>query len=1058
MPPKRKTKPTKTALSTSPKAHQGGNGTSVMSKRKHSLQGGKTSRLAPSEPLHMTTRRAAKTASNHTSPAAPSIASSSSRRSSLNDLAQLDDASYPVEDVRPAKRIRLSTDSGSPQMSNGSFAEQLPATESQTPEPQGASSRVTLNASKTTGKKRRASGDSSQSSKTVSVRPNGVLTRTQSDVSEQPRRKKRKTETPADPAEQPPELTDASTAPNSPDQIPEVESSQGLQNVLPTNGDAPAKHARRLPGRRRQPHSDINVETDLRRQLNLKMSYRSLAKIQKNLLEELSKRTTYNLVNEPQFYRQCPEYEPLMASLDEYRQRRLNQVNAERDQRLAQEERVLVANRRIEKEQYINRFRDLQDDFLLQCYYRMKQLERQIKADDGAATDDEDNIIAPTYWDMPAETGDDRLEPKFASRSRAYVEAERLLDEEATRKIFDQQRKAFVKANEDADDAIETIPGGFARYIGPDRTEAIAHFNITSLVDAAFEVERTPPPEPPQVISNEQADALFLLATLSEERPRGSLVEEKLHDNQYQQDAPIPAPVATPAPEVEIKRQASPSENFYSNPTTAVQETIKSSPGKVAQLLNHPVKPLTYPEPNGVRYVRDAEPPKTEPPAKLSTNRITDLLNNDTDDVPSYGSRDIRSRPQEPVMPNPYRQEPVLQAHSHIPSGPLRLESIVNSQDLTTNHLPPIGQHQTPPSPYWSKPREPPSEEALRRRDPLDRLRAILDRKSAPRTDGPPRSDQTESDRPQTTTPRLSGAFSPTDRPEAAGKESPRMPVQGYNASPSNPPQSYNESPHIAHAYPPPTSQPTTHDQGPSHWDGERRSSGSQAAQAAAYNGSPAQPYSSDIKSAPTPPTHQSPYAPPGGPQLPSLSQSLPPKPPGPPPSSTINFRFAHYDPAPSRPTYPSPGGYPPVSSHGPPPPPQYPASYNSQSTYQGYVPPPGSFQAPPPPPSSYPPLKIHQYGGQPILPANMAPPPHSQPQMSYSGPSASSPSFSQPGLPPPPSHAPQYEHPSQSPREGLAERPEPQPRPRRQYRSYHAPGTQFRTYQGPDSNRRRGG
>jgi hypothetical protein len=88
----------------------------------------------------------------------------------------------------------------------------------QTPELQKPASSATSTAPKTAAKRRRASDDSSQSSKT---RPNGVLTRTQSDVSEQQPRKKRKTkESQTDTAaDQPPELTDASTAPNSPEQV-----------------------------------------------------------------------------------------------------------------------------------------------------------------------------------------------------------------------------------------------------------------------------------------------------------------------------------------------------------------------------------------------------------------------------------------------------------------------------------------------------------------------------------------------------------------------------------------------------------------------------------------------------------------------------------------------------------------------------------------------------------------------------------------------------------------------------------------------------------------------
>jgi hypothetical protein len=320
-------------------------GTSAISTNtKRKGQDWRQSRLAPDIPLHMTTRRAAKTSSNHTSSATPSSVASGSRRSSLNDVAQQSDF-----DDEPAKRSRMSTDSGSP---NGSFGSNTPMNGTQTPKLEGPVSETTLQVSKTAGKKRRASDDSTESNKT---RPNSVLTRTQSDVSEQqPRRKKRKTtDAPADSADQPPELTDASTAPNSPEQVPDVAISLNIQNVLPANGDAPAKIPKRLPGRRRQPHPDINVEVDLRRQLNLKTSYRSLAKVQKAILDELSNRTVKHLQDDPDYHKKCPEYEPLMAQLDERRDARLDQANAWRTYRLEQLERVRVAEEHIQKQQYL---------------------------------------------------------------------------------------------------------------------------------------------------------------------------------------------------------------------------------------------------------------------------------------------------------------------------------------------------------------------------------------------------------------------------------------------------------------------------------------------------------------------------------------------------------------------------------------------------------------------------------------------------------------------------------------------------------------------------------
>jgi hypothetical protein len=392
----------------------------VPTKRKQQGEDWKQSRLAPDIPLHMTTRRAAKTSSNHTSSAAPSSAASGSRRSSLNDVAQQSDF-----DDEPAKHSRMSTDSGSP---NGSFGNNTPLNGTQTPELDQSVSEAVLQVSNAAGKKRRASEDSTQSSRT---RPNGVLTRTQSDVSEQqPRRKKRKTASaPADSADQPPDLTDASTAPNSPEPVPDVAISQSLQNVLPANGDGPAKIPKRLPGRRRQPHPDMNVEVDLRRQLSLKTSYRSVAKVLKGYLDELAQRTVKNLDDDSEFHKNCPEYKLLVDGLDRKRDAQLDYLAAWRSERMNQLERVQIAEKEIQERQYIvsqvehmkrqndthtskNRFEDLRDDFLQRCYFRMKQIEREWKAAQDDATDDEvipSKLSHPTHLTLHRTTCYPRL-------------------------------------------------------------------------------------------------------------------------------------------------------------------------------------------------------------------------------------------------------------------------------------------------------------------------------------------------------------------------------------------------------------------------------------------------------------------------------------------------------------------------------------------------------------------------------------------------------------------------------------------------------------------------
>ncbi|KAI8943501.1 hypothetical protein NX059_001503 [Plenodomus lindquistii] len=1060
MPPKRKHKATKTTPTTAArlvgKRHSAGSTKRIGLGTEGAT--GKMSRL-PSVPFQMTTRRGAKGTSNHGSPTGPSSAASSSRRSSLGDHApQGEDAPSNHEDARPAKRSRASTDSGSPQMSNDASFEHntfMQGTPSPSPELQKPAAGATVLAPKAAGKKRRASDFSIQSSKTPGTRPNGLLTRTQSDVSEQqPRRKKRKTtETPADSADQPPELTDASTAPNSPEQMPDVDGSQTLHNVLPTHGDAPAKSGRRLPGRRRQPHPDISIETDLRRQLNLKMSYRSLAKVQKVLLDELSSRTTSNLEKDAKYHTQCPEYEPLMADLGRRRDSRLDQVNAMHKYQLEQLERVRVAEERIQKEQYINRFQELQDDFLLQCYFRMKQIEREMKGKEADATDDEDNVLPPTYTDEPDAGVDGRIGSKYASRSRAYVEADKELERESVRRCFDLARTAFVQANEGADDSIDGLPGGFAHYAGPDRTAAVAHYNIASLADAAREVERTPSPTPKTqsvpVLPNEHATFLMMLADIS--TSQSSLNDAQTSPNAAPLVQPFPqSPLRARTPEIkqELNRRTTPVFAPSEIPLIKPSQAAHSSPVKAKH-----ASPAVYPKPNGVnKSAGSSTNTKAATPVRVSTHRIMDILNDDQE-VPVSKLRESQASAPEPGSSSRGENEPVLQqstpSHSSVPlpeTSANRDEPPVDqalmdalggpSHTSKPSESPSTHHHHNWTPPSNEVPRE--AEESLRRRDPLQRIRDMLDRKARENGRDPP--DRSHYWRTSPFAGAGSGQ-STHERSEVAGYD-PQRPSTGL----------YDISPRVGPAYS--ATRRPSHDQSAPQWEHDRRMSDSQGSQQP-----PVSPYPSagaphgyqgeHRRPGPNSPTHQSPYGPPPG------SMPLPPKPPGPPPAGPINFRFAHYDPAPSRQSYPPPSpSYAPAShpSHGPPAS-QFAPIYGSQGYQVGYIPPVGSFQAPPPPSSlsSYPPLKIHQYGGQPILPANMAPPPQTGPPMTFIGQSAPPLAFSPPQAQHP---GPHYEQ-----REAQNERPlEPQSRPRRQYRSYHAPGTQFRNYQGPGEHRRRGG
>jgi hypothetical protein len=612
----------------------------------------------------------------------------------------------------------------------------------------------------------------------------------------------------------------------------------------------------------------------------------------------------------------------------------------------------------------------------------------------------------------------------------------------------------------------------------------MAHYNVSTLVDAAYEVEKTPPPA--KVLPNEGADALFMLATLSAEISQEPVIK---NEQQQQQELPAsqvapPTQVETPAPQVELNRSVTPIEPLSPKSAAMSLETPKSSPTKIVQAQVEIDQSTHRQETNGNATPREAETEitKVEPPAKVSSHRIMDILNDDVE-VPVSKSRESQppAREETPYTSPLLQRRTVESNHSASQNGSHREETKLRHHEQSDDQ-PMLDSEETkiactsaspPRDHYWTNRGGLRDDSSLPKLNPIDRIREMLERKA--RNEGqspqlnrrefraPPNDYRQEgsstrgdsNDRSQMPAPPLSRAFSPQERSNTAGRESRRPSVGGINASSSNGTQSYDQSPRTSHAsFPPPPPRQQSQEHTSSYLDNGRRLSGSQASQAAQYGGGSAQPYPHDRnRSGPTPPIHQSPYPTPNTQNLPSISQSLPAKPPGPPPVPT-KYRFAPYEPPrpltyphpqaakyapashPSQsepirpgPHYPNPhhsgpqhhpashqppSHYPdphrPGQSHNGPPPQQYSGSYNGGPPYQRYVPPVGTFTAPPPPPQAhpmpqYPPIKFQQYGGQPILPASMAPP-HSHSQ---------GPPLSQPGPPYHQQHGPPHSQPGPS-------------------------------------------
>ncbi|OCK85300.1 hypothetical protein K432DRAFT_52158 [Lepidopterella palustris CBS 459.81] len=1105
------------------------------SKRATSPTPAKPSRLQPSEPLHMTTRAASRAASGPTNSVEGSVASGNSRRSSFTD-ANLEDVNYDTENERPAKRSRVSTETDSPL----GHALQSPVNSTQNGQPSKLKSPSSSTEPRRSSNRKRSSdasnNESDQIDNSVSNEPNGVaLKKSESDLSEQrrptKRRKKRSRvfspEPPPDSAEPPPELTDASTAPPSPEPNPETAIAQDvdLQNVLPNTSQGPVKIVKRLPGRRRQPHSDINIEADLRRQLQLKTAYRSVVKALKPVLGELAERTITGLENDANYHKQSDQYQVVCAQLDERLEDRLALLNNTHKHKLAQSEHIKAVEERIQNEQFSLKVRDLKEEFLLKCQHRLLQLEREAKGRNGPATDDENNVLLPRHGAQYPDKLTGPLPAIYDSRSRAYIETEKMWKDAERRHTLEKERKTFLEQNPDFDDAVENLPGGFAAFTGPDREYATASYNVGTLIEAAEEVERAAAEKTEaKTIPNSEATALQMLASLSAE----VLVPETPTTKEYQKQ-PAASTDVTPSRKPGDAPPTSPYGPPSATSTAMSLETANSSPAKPSEMASIVAQPTKLLDTNGTLVPPKTEAVKTEAPSKSYTNKIIDLLNNDHDDP---GPRMRGMRPSALTYDTAYDTKTSDNASIHSNVDPSKHPSLNGSSRASyTDHQVPEERYPHPPdhttapvsaetvrpqekstptNHFWSNKtltRQKgskdisPDDKTLTRAKQFLGVQSSRDETSQEKTPLLEKSVLSEKDVISENTPLLNNTpflrikqmmnrqATPDRTAERATSENTSDSSNARQGSTDKvhmgPPPSRITIPHersasdshrlsgnqsavsstagtfklsqSPHDRPPQHGRPNSLDHGyrPPWEDGRRASAPQQHPPPVSPYGPPPQGYAPDFNGQARPP-------PQSGPQLPPFiqTQQAPPPPP-------LSYRWAHYDnqgasrqysaPSPVSGNYNRPPPQQGPSTHQspyPPQPPQKPPQHNSPysgppsyNTYpppqQGYQPQPSLQQQQPTEPQ-YPPLKYagSQYGGQPILPANMDP--RNSQQAPYGQPTHP-PAFSQH-----PPLKPQYEH---------TTAPSPQhDQPKRKYRGYMGiAGSEFRSYNGPNTKRRGG-
>ncbi|EKG19663.1 hypothetical protein MPH_03044 [Macrophomina phaseolina MS6] len=328
-----------------------------------------------------------------------------------------------------------------------------------------------------------------------------------------------------------------------------------LSDDQQAGSERPVKQPKRLPGRRRAPNADPSVEADLRRQLQLKTAYRAVVKVLKPVLAELADRAINDVEEDPKAHEQSDQYETVKAALDA----KLAERIAYLDRKLAiskeHVERRKTAEHGIVEAQYTNTFVGLQEDYIIQCQHRLLSILRDAdkQQQDGYATDDEDGLV-PRRRGMQYKwrpTG--FLDPKSDSRSRFYLETNKLLDDFELRELSKKRTNNYLDKNsEEFDKADITSREKFALYNADARDYALAIYNANALAQACDAVENGTAPPVIKPLPNEDATGLQLLVSAIENppppppAPLPARVEERKHEERSTPLSTAAADISTP--------------------------------------------------------------------------------------------------------------------------------------------------------------------------------------------------------------------------------------------------------------------------------------------------------------------------------------------------------------------------------------------------------------------------------------------------------------------------------------------------------------------------------
>ncbi|KAL1391895.1 hypothetical protein HDK64DRAFT_65079 [Phyllosticta capitalensis] len=309
--------------------------------------------------------------------------------------------------------------------------------------------------------------------------------------------------------------TDAASTPAS-TVAPDRDAADHASEDAQAESERPAKQPKRLPGRRRAPNSNPSIEADLRRQLQLKTAYRAVVKVLKPILAELADRSINDVEDEPTAHEESLHFECVQADLDRRLADRVAYLDRKRDIEKTYVETSIGKDFDVVRTEFQNVFFNLQDDYLLRCQHRALSIARAVAVEEqeGYGSEDEDGIV-PRRRGMQYKwrpTG--FLDPQSDSRSRFFLETEKLWDIDQIRKKLAQERAGFLQAHQEEfeDEAALNSREGFATYDADQRENALAIFNAATLAHAAQAVEQPELFQMPEPLPNKEASGLMMLA------------------------------------------------------------------------------------------------------------------------------------------------------------------------------------------------------------------------------------------------------------------------------------------------------------------------------------------------------------------------------------------------------------------------------------------------------------------------------------------------------------------------------------------------------------------